>query len=284
MTDARQRPDVAAPGRRTRLSDAQTERRMLDAALATLAEHGMSVGLDDVRLEDVIRAAGVSRTSAYRRWPTRDAFVQDLLVEVARRTTALSVAADAASDVEALADSLGSGPYDAAQVHDALVELLRLSFTFDLAATSRSAQFRTYLGLQATFVGLRSDELRARIAEVLTDSEERVAARGSALLTATAHAFGLRPVPPLGAPDGFGAVARALSATTTGFLVSALATPGLLTTTTVLAAHGSSQRAEWSTPVFVLTGLVLSSVERDPERPPTPDLPARLRGLVAAAG
>ncbi|MBB2924430.1 TetR/AcrR family transcriptional regulator [Cellulomonas cellasea] len=288
MSDGRQRSSDAPPSgvsrTRRRLSDTETERRMLDAALATLAEHGMSVGLDDVRLEDVIRAAGVSRTSAYRRWPTRDAFVQDLLVEVARRTTVLSVAAEASADVDALAGSLGDGPADAASAHDALVELLRLAFTVDLAAASRSAQFRTYLGLQATFVGLRSEELRTRIAQVLTESEDRVAARGSALVAAAADAFGLRPVPPLAGPDGFGVVSRALSATTTGFLVAALATPALLTDTTVMAAHGSSRPAEWSTPVFVLTGLVLSSVEPDPDAAPAPDLADRLRALVVAAG
>lgn len=283
MTDGRQRSATQAPRSRQRLSDTETERRMLDAALATLAEHGMSVGLDDVRLEDVIRAAGVSRTSAYRRWPTRDAFVHDLLVEVARRTTVLSVAAEAAADVDALADALEHGPADAGQVHDTLVELLRVSFTVDLAAASRSPQFRTYLGLQATFVGLRSEELRGRIAEVLTESEDRVAARGAALIGAAAQAFGLRPVPPLAGPDGFDVVSRALAATTTGFLVAALATPTLLTDRSTLAAHGSSRAAEWSTPVFVLTGMVLAAVEPDPDATPAADLPARLRALVTAA-
>lgn len=283
MTDGRQRSVTPAPRTRQRLSDTETERRMLDAALATLAEHGMSVGLDDVRLEDVIRAAGVSRTSAYRRWPTRDAFVQDLLVEVARRTTVLSVAAEAAADVDALADALETGPADATAVHDTLVELLRVSFTVDLAAASRSSQFRTYLGLQATFVGLRSEELRARVGQVLTESEDRVAARGSALIAAAAQAFGLRPVPPLAGPDGFDVVSRALAATTTGFLVAALATPTLLIDRTTVAAHGSSRTAEWSTPVFVLTGMVLSAVEPDPRAAPAADLPSRLRALVTAA-
>lgn len=275
MPEARQR--------RPRLSDAETERRMLDAALAALAEHGMSVGLDDVRLEDVIRAAGVSRTSAYRRWPSRERFVEDLLVEVARHASLTGVVESIADDVVGLVAGLPAGPVDDATRHDTLVELLRLSFGADLRASAASREFRTYLGLQAAFVGLRSDGLRDEVRRALVAREDRATERGARLLAAACEAFGLRLVAPLAGGTGHGVVSRAVAAATTGFLVAGLAEPELLTGRTTMAAHGSTRPAAWSVPELALTGIVLGWVERDPAAGGVDDLPERVRGLVAAA-
>jgi hypothetical protein len=45
------------------LSDEETGRRMLDTALATVNRAGLTVGLDHISFEDVIRDAAVSRTA-----------------------------------------------------------------------------------------------------------------------------------------------------------------------------------------------------------------------------
>lgn len=67
----------------------RTSQRLLDAALAEAA----SVGLDRVTVEEVVRKAGVSRMTAYRRYPRRD----DLVAALIRRETQrfLSAVADA---------------------------------------------------------------------------------------------------------------------------------------------------------------------------------------------
>lgn len=72
----------------------RTSRRILDAALQEAA----AVGLQRITVEDVVRRAGVSRMTAYRRYPRRD----DLVEALVRRETQrfLAAVADAIEAVE----------------------------------------------------------------------------------------------------------------------------------------------------------------------------------------
>jgi AcrR family transcriptional regulator len=268
--------------RRARLSDEQTARRVLDAALAQLAERGVSVGLDQVRFEDVIRAADVSRSSAYRRWPTRDALVEDVLVELAHGAYQPGVGAIVAGRAAEVVASHAAQAADPAGRHDLFVELVRLTFEIDLAATAASREFRSYLALRAAFAGIESDELRSRIAAALAVGDRRTVARGAAVLTSAARLFGMRLVAPLAAPEGFEVVARALFAASVGFVVAAQSDPSLLSTTRDAAAYGSSSVAAWSVPVYAMTGLVLQHLEPDPgaRRLPAAELLAGLARIV----
>ena len=84
---------ATAGGRVDEASD-RTSLRILDAALAEAA----SVGLQRITVEDVVRRAGVSRMTAYRRYPRRD----DLVAALARRETQrfLGAVADAIERAE----------------------------------------------------------------------------------------------------------------------------------------------------------------------------------------
>jgi len=272
-----------AGGRRARLSDEQTARRVLDAALAQLAEQGISVGLDQLRYEDVVRAADVSRSSAYRRWPNRDALVEDVLVELARGAYQPGIGAIVAGRAAEVVASHAAQAADSAGRYDLFVELVRLTFEIDLAATAASREFRSYLALRAAFAGIESDELRSRIAAALAVGDRRTVARGAAVLTSAARLFGMRLVAPLAAPEGFEVVARAIFAASVGFVVAAQSDPSLLATTRDAAAYGSSSVAAWSVPAFAMTGLVLQHLEPDPD---TRQLPAAelLAGLARIVG
>src|ERR1039458_3125257 len=76
---------LARRGRR--LSDRETGQRMLDAAVAMVNRTGLTVSLDHISFEEVIRDAGVSRSAVYRRWPHKDLFFGDLVKELARTAT-----------------------------------------------------------------------------------------------------------------------------------------------------------------------------------------------------
>lgn len=241
---------------------------MLDAAVQLLAERGVTVALDGLQLEDVIRRADVSRTSAYRRWPTREAFLDDVLLELAGGAELSDVAVrigNEASELlarhrQALATSRGR--------HDLLVDLLRQMFQTDLESTLASPQFKTYLALRAAFVGVPSKELRDRLAAALAHSERRAVARGSAVLVGACRLLGLRLSGPLGSgSDGPAGLMKAVAATSTGFVVAALADPAVMRPTELLAPFGSPTRTAWSIPALALTTLVLSQVEPDPEAP-----------------
>ncbi|KQU38397.1 MULTISPECIES: TetR/AcrR family transcriptional regulator [unclassified Rhodococcus (in: high G+C Gram-positive bacteria)] len=69
---------------------AENRRRLLDAARTVFAERGMDAGV-----EDVARTAGVGVGTLYRRFPTKDALVAELVHEFMEN--AVSLARDAGS-------------------------------------------------------------------------------------------------------------------------------------------------------------------------------------------
>lgn len=96
MIDARLIEVVGGASVAGRIDEAmdRTSQRILDAALSEAA----AVGLQRITVEDVVRRAGVSRMTAYRRYPRRD----DLVAALVRRETQrfLGVVADAIEGVE----------------------------------------------------------------------------------------------------------------------------------------------------------------------------------------
>ncbi|NUR87886.1 MAG: TetR/AcrR family transcriptional regulator [Nonomuraea sp.] len=85
------RPVVVRPGGRT----ARVREAVLRAAGDTLAEKGFD-GLD---LGEIARAAGVGRTTVYRRWGTPGALAADLLDDMAERSLARSRNGDLGRDL-----------------------------------------------------------------------------------------------------------------------------------------------------------------------------------------
>jgi AcrR family transcriptional regulator len=83
----------ASAGGRTDEHVDRTSQRILDAARSEAA----AVGLQRITVEDVVRRAGVSRMTAYRRYPRRD----DLVAALVRRETQrfLGAVADAIDSV-----------------------------------------------------------------------------------------------------------------------------------------------------------------------------------------
>lgn len=66
-------------GERRRLSSDQVRQELLGTAHRLISEHGLSVGFDHIQLEELIRLANLPRSSVYRIWPNRTAFLEDLL-------------------------------------------------------------------------------------------------------------------------------------------------------------------------------------------------------------
>ncbi|MFS0701835.1 helix-turn-helix domain-containing protein [Cellulomonas sp. 179-A 4D5 NHS] len=257
---------------------------MLEAALQLLAHKGVTVGLDGLQLEDVIRQADVSRTSAYRRWPTREAFLDDVLLELARGAELIEAGARIGVEGAALLSARARDLNSPAGRYDVFVDLLRVSFQSDLEAMLDAPQFRTYLALRAAFAGVPSDEMREALAQALALSERRAVARGTVILTGACELLGLRLTGPLGAGRiGAAAIARSIAATSAGFVIAALADPQIVHSTQRVAPFGASRDAPWSIPVLTQASLVLAHIEPDPQAPPPlePDeISARLLRLL----
>lgn len=233
---------------------------MLAAGVEHVAEHGLSLSLEHLNLEELIATAGVSRTSTYRRWPTKDAFAADLLLRIARDTQL--------TDLAPIAESIRSIPartlaLDTEQARrDAIVEIFRVLTDADFAAALGSTTWRSYLTLRAAHPGLPDGDLRAHVRVALDATERRFTEHRSAVLGAAASLMGYR----LRDSDAFGwhTLAESLNATFSGLLIKAFADTDAATRTRQCAPFGSSRPAAWSLVALASGSHFFGALEPDP--------------------
>jgi len=250
--------------RRRRLSDEETGRRMLDAALAVVNRAGLTVGLDHISFEDVIRDAAVSRTAAYRRWPYKDLFFSDLLKELARAAAPASTVqpgvfeASLAKAVAAHRDTL-TAPQGR---HEILVELLRENAMEDFQAVRAAPEWRTYLALHATFMSLPDGDLRDEIRVALAASEQGFIERVAFAWQALSALFGYRIRP--GSGGSFTIIAILVSASLRGLVTMALSDPQLATRS-VRADPAGAGAGDWSIASMAVASVAFTFLEADPD-------------------
>jgi AcrR family transcriptional regulator len=244
-----------------RLSDAETERRMLAAALATVSNAGLTVSLDHISFEDVIRDAGVSRSSAYRRWPHKDLFFSDLIRELARSPTPSIVEDEVKLISEVVAGRLEW--LETPELRQSLaMELFRQLPVLDFETLYTSPEWRTYLGLHATFMSLSDGQLRDQVQHALADSERARIVQVARAWEHMAALFGYRLRPELGAT--FENLATVLSATLRGLVIMALSLPDVASHRAKAQPFGSAAASDWSLPALGMAGLASAFLEPDP--------------------
>lgn len=251
-------------GRRgRRLSDTETERRMLRAALEKVHSTGLTVSLDHISFEDVIRDADVSRSSAYRRWPYKDLFFSDLVKELARDGSPAGILDEEIALVKhVLAEH--EDWLEAPELRRRLViELLRQLAALDFESLRQSPRWRTYLALQATFMSLSDGELRDQVGAALAESEHDRIGRVARAWEYLTGLLGYRLRPELGA--GFGTLATLLDAEMRGLVMIALANPGTAAYRTQASPFGAGGTRDWGLPALGLTGIAEAFLEEDPD-------------------
>ncbi|UNO40806.1 TetR/AcrR family transcriptional regulator [Streptomyces sp. MST-110588] len=248
--------------RRRRLSDEETGQRMLAAALAMVNATGLTVSLDHISFEDVIRDAGVSRSAVYRRWPYKDLFFSDLLRELAGAAAPAAIADEAATEqLRRFALEHLDGFETPEARHDLFVELLRRGAQQDFETIYRSKEWRTYLALHATFLGLPDGELRTDVQHGLAASERAFIHRIARSYEELAALLGYRLRPGAGAT--FETLAGLVSATMRGLVLTALSTPDVATRTTPAGPFGARHTDRWSQPALGIAGLACAFLEPD---------------------
>jgi AcrR family transcriptional regulator len=271
-------PMAQAPLRsgRTRLSDEETEARMLHAATEIIERFGLTVSLDHISFEDVIQRAAVSRSAAYRRWPYKEMFFNDLLKELAKAARPAAVAgfAQTVPLLRGIAldhlDSLGSAEGRA----DLVRELIRRGALNDFETMFGSTEWRTYLALHSTFLSVADDDLRRSLQVALAESDRDFIARIARGWSQLAGLFGYRLRAELDAT--FETVATLASATLRGLVIIALSTPDIASRRLQARPLGATEAAAWS-----LAGLTAASIA-DAFLEPDPDIdwtPERLDGV-----
>ena len=248
--------------RRPRLTDEETERRMLTTAAQALSREGLTVSLDHIRLEDVIREAGVSRSTAYRRWPSKDLFLGDLLLELARAsepmaTTGTREASDAIRAVVLERLDLLRTPEGRIEL---TAHVLREVGAADVRRVLASPQWRTYLALTVSAVSMPDGPLRDQVLETLASSEQAFIA-GIARSHRIGHRLlGVRIRPESGLDDDL--LAHLGNAVMRGLVTQAMIAPSVAEREVEGEVFGA--RGRWSLPALASVST-LSHLEPDPE-------------------
>jgi AcrR family transcriptional regulator len=258
-------PPTGLSQRRRRLSDEETERRMLDAALALVNRTGLTVSLEHISFEDVIRNAAVSRSAAYRRWPYKDLFFSDLLRELAD-ATAPAATVNEETGKEMLRRVLAAHRGDLASAegrHDLVTEMVRRAAVADFEAVYGSTEWRTYLALQVTFLSLPEGALRDEIQAALARSEQGFIDRIAAAWERFAAVLGYRLRP--GTGGSFATIATLASAALRGMVTMALSNPELGARRARANPAGASTAADWSLIGMAAASLAMTFLEPDPD-------------------
>jgi AcrR family transcriptional regulator len=250
---------LARRGRR--LSDRETQQRMLQAAVAMVNRTGLTVSLDHISLEEVIRDADVSRSAVYRRWPYKDLFFSDLVKELAKTATPIIIDDELELIRRIVAERLDW--LDTPELrHGLVIELIRQLAMLDFQALYGSAQWRTYLALQATFLSIADGQLRDQVQAALAQSEHHHRAQVAKAWELLAGLFGYRLRPELGTT--FETLAALLDATMRGLVVMAMSMPELAAQRTPASPFGTATRDEWSLAALGIASTASAFLEPDP--------------------
>lgn len=238
---------------------------MLQAAMDMINNSGLTVGLDHISFEDVIHHASVARSAAYRRWPYKDLFFSDLLRELAKGASP-AIAVSNLTAVRAVRRIILDRLDWVADpgLRTALVaEVLRQGALKELQIFSATPEWRTYLALQATFLGLADEEVRTQILASLQQSEADLTVGLAEAYRRITELLGCRLRPELKVT--FADVAQLTTATMRGMVIMAPSNPELVTRTVHTDPFGAPGPAEWTQPALALAGIVMTFIEADPD-------------------
>jgi AcrR family transcriptional regulator len=288
----------ASPARRRRRRIPATEVRdqMLATARSMITTSGVTISMEELSLEEVIRRADVPRSSAYRIWPYRDDFIDDLILHMAGP------------------DWFGAGAFDqptldlAAQVvidhgdmlqtpdgrRTLLLEAIRQAIKLNLESLIGSDEWRIFLALAATARSTPDPKTRARVEGMLGETEKRFVSTMSGFYQSMAEVLGLR----LRFPDHhrFEHIAVAGAALLEGLALRHLLAQGLLGSgedeggdpylrdiihTPLPGPAISGDMADWSLAAVAFLGIAEAFVEPDPDHQPS--LNAAASGTTSTA-
>ncbi len=177
----------------------EVRQRMLDAGRDLALEAGAALTIEHLRLEEVIQRARVPRSSAYRMWPYREDYIDDLLSYLAEGSW-LSEQPVVDPETFTVALRVLQDNPELFRTRDGrralLCEAVRVTATRNYESLTESTSWRLHMALAATLGSTRSGAARKRIASALEDAQTRSRESVVAVLSFVANELGLRPRDP----------------------------------------------------------------------------------------
>ena len=156
---------------RTRVPKDEVRTKLLDTALDLVQANGLTVGFEHMLMDDLIKEAGVPRSSVYRIWESKEAFFEELLSEVANQVS------PGRADEESLVATWEYLGFRADELRTPegrrriLVDVTGLAAEQNFESVTSSVQWRTYVALSSTALSYPDPRVRERIIEALRNSE-----------------------------------------------------------------------------------------------------------------
>ena len=162
--------------------------------MARVKAEGLQLDYANIELEDLIRAAGVPRSTVFRIWPDRAAFVADLVRALFEADPGFETGFD--DETLRFIEQAVTGSADAASSPDeqqaALREVLRAAVAHNMAAVEDTIAWRAYRTMSAALSSGDAvpggDEIRVLLSEIVGRYLDRMAE----LYRVLNAAFGLR--------------------------------------------------------------------------------------------
>lgn len=184
----------ASPRRGKNLKDAELRDRMISVAVNELQKTGLTVSLEHLEMEELIRLAEVPRSSFYKAWKTKERFFVDLMVALVEPTEMQG----AAFDPETVKMSRSVVSKNAHRLttaegqHAVLREAIRLAAKRNFDALVSSPSWHTYTALTVALPSLLEED-RTRIQNALTEAEKHFIHRMARLYDELLPVVGRKP-------------------------------------------------------------------------------------------
>lgn len=203
-----------------RLSAREVRRRMLDQGHHVIRERGLAVGLDDIRMEDLIAAAEVPRSSVWRIWTAKAEYAADLLISAVDPRGADLLRTYLDEQTLAVAEALLVEHADRLETPEqrraALEDIIRTAIEHNYLLLAGSRAWRTYFALLASLPAIQDERVRHAIASRMYEAEREFTVRMGEFWASLATRVGIR----LRRPDaGWESMALACSAVVEGLAV-----------------------------------------------------------------
>jgi AcrR family transcriptional regulator len=270
------RTGAGLPGRPGRTTPDTIRRRMLDTALDLVRDQGMSVQIFGLHFDDVIGAAGVPRSSAYRIWSSKDLFFADLLDETAALATRQLSDRDAlrlAVEIVASRPELHGTPDGRLHL---IHEVIRVVLEQNYYATIDSFGWQSFLSLAAVVLTNKDGQSMRRVETTLREGGERFVAEMAAFHESVTSLLGFSLRNDF--EGGYRLYAVLGSSMVEGLAIRHLSNPSV----TDNFYHGlstlSEERAEWAPSAIGFLAIFNQLLEADDRFDPA-SIPARLQEL-----